>query len=239
MKRWWGRWALLGAMVVGSSAMAQQGGPVAGPQTPQEKRTKKLHPKEDQARELGRMMVADGIPAFLSQLQSINRMEISLGESARQKAWTPAVQQYGEHMVQDHKKAEQQIADLARQRNILLDPVVKPINEVQYRVEGATQATKAKLEVLQGPLFEQEYLASQVAAHAEAIHLVTVGRQLYPDLAPLLDGLLPTLREHRDQAYRLLGQVQSEPQAQAGPQPQQQPQQPAQRQARPPSGERR
>lgn len=234
MKRWWGRWALLGAMVVGSSAMAQQGGPASPPQTPQEKQTKKLHPKEDQARELGRMMVADGIPAFLSQLQAINRTEISLAELARQKAWSPAVQQYGEHMVQDHTKAEQQIANLARQRNLQLDPTPKPTNEVQFRLEGATQATKAKLQVLQGPLFEQEYLASQVAAHAEAIQIVTFGRQLYPELAPLLDGLLPTLREHRDQAYQLLGQLQSEPQAEAGPQ--QQPPQPAQRQARPPAG---
>ncbi|PTL83150.1 DUF4142 domain-containing protein [Vitiosangium sp. GDMCC 1.1324] len=239
MKRcWWGRWALLGAMVVGSSAMAQQGVPGSKPQTTQEKHEKKLHPMEDQARDVSKMMVADGIPAFLSQLQAINRREISLAEIAHEKAWTPAVQQYAERIVQDHKKAEKQIADLAKQRNIQLDPAVKPLNEVQFRIDGATQATKAKLEVLQGSLFEQEYLASQVTAHTEAIQIVTFGRQLYPDLAPLLDGLLPTLREHRDQAYRLLGQLPSEPQAQAGPQPQQ-PQQPEQRQARPPAGERR
>jgi putative membrane protein len=103
------------------------------------------------------------------------------------------------------------------------------------RLQGATEATKAKLEVLQGPLFEQEYLASQVAAHDEVIQIVTLGRELYPDLAPLVDGLLPTLREHRDQAYRLLGQLPTQPQAQTGPQQKQ----PEQRQARPPSGERR
>lgn len=237
MKRSWGRWALLGTLVVGGSAMAQ-GRPGAEQQIP-EQQQQPHHQKRDpmalQATELGRMMVADGIPAFLSQLQRINETEISLGELTHKKASSPSVQKYGEHMVQDHRKAQQQLADLAKQRNLQLDPMTEPTNDVQRRLLSATDANKAKLLMLQGPIYDQQYLASQVAAHDEAIQIVTIGRQLYPDLAPVLDGLLPTLREHRDQAYQLLGQVQTQPRAQAGQQQQQQPQ----KQARPPAGERR
>lgn len=235
MKRSWRWWALLGAMVVGSSALAQ-GKPGASQQIPEQQQqphSKKRDPMADQAALLGKAMVADGIPAFLSQLQYINQTEIALGKLTHQKGSSPAVQQYGEHMVQDHTKASQQIADFAQQHKLTLDPMPKPGNDVQLRLMGAMEANKAKLTVLQGPIYDQEYLASQVAAHDETLQLVTVARQLYPDLAPVLDGLLPVLREHRDRAYQLLGQSQA--QAQAGQQPSQQ----QQRQARPPSGERR
>jgi putative membrane protein len=235
-----GRWALLGAMalVAGGSAMAQQGAPPGTPpQTPQQKHEKKLHPMEDQAVELGKLMLADGEPGFLAQLHDINLTEISLGEMAQQKGYSPAVRQYGEHMVRDHKKADQQLMDYAKQHGVQLGGVVpQPTNDVQRRLQSATAATKAKLSMLQGSLFEQEYLASQVASHDETIQLMMLARQQYPNLASLLDGLLPTLREHRDQAYQLLGQVKPQAQAQAGQQP---PQQPQQRQARPPPGERR
>jgi putative membrane protein len=228
----WGRWVLLGAMAVAGNAVLAQGGPGSPPQaTPPSKHEKKPNPKEEQAMELGRMMVADGEQGFLAQLHDINQTEITLGELTRQKAFTPAVQQYGERMIQDHKKADQQLMDYAKQRGYQLGRV-EPTNDVQRRLQGATEATKAKLPVLQGTLYDQEYLASQVAAHDQTIQMVMTGRQLYPQLGSMMDGLLPTLHQHRDQAYQLLGQAQ--PQAQAGQQPAQQ-----QRQARPPSGERR
>jgi putative membrane protein len=228
MKRSWERWAVLGAMVMAMGAGAQ-------PQDPKGKQPHhKMDPKADQAAQMGRRMVADGAPAFLAQLRAINETEIALGELSQQKASSPAVKQYGEHMVQDHRKADQQLLDFAKQRGLQLPSRAQPTNDVQTRLLNATEATKAKLWVLDGPLYDQAYLASQVANHDEVIQLVTLARQQYPDLAPLLDGLLPTLREHRDRAYQLLGQAQ--PQAQAG---QPQPEQTQQRQARPPAGERR
>jgi putative membrane protein len=214
------------ALTVGSSALAQ-------PQSPQQKREKKLDPKADQAAELARLMLADGERGFLAQLHDINQTEITLGEMAHQKGFTPAVQQYGEHMVQDHRKADQQVLAYAKQHGLQLGGPLEPTNDVQRRIKSATDATKAKLLVLQGNLFDQEYLASQVSDHDQTIQLVTLARQQYPQLAPLLEGLLPTLREHRAHAYQLLGQGQPQAQAQP-PQPA-----PPQRQARPAPGERR
>ncbi|QRN98357.1 DUF4142 domain-containing protein [Archangium violaceum] len=242
MNRWWGRWALLGAMTVtlGGSALAQ-GRPGTSQQQPEQKSSvdKKRDPMAEQTVELGRMMVADGIPAFLAQLHGMNQTEIALGELTEQKASSPAVQQYGEHMVRDHTQADQQLMALAKQRGIQLGAMPQPTNDVQRRIMSATEATKSKLSVLQGSLYDQEYLASQVASHDQTLQLVTLARQQYPELAPMLDGLMPTLRQHRDHAYQLLGQV--KPQAQASQQPpaqQQQAQQPQpppqQRQGRPP-----
>lgn len=236
MNHAWGRWALLGALAltVGSSALAQQGAPPGTPpQTPAQQHSKKLHPKEDQAADLGKSMVADGEQGFLAQLHEINETEIALGELAQQKGFSSAVQQYGEHMVQDHRKADDQLRAYAKQKGFELGGTpVEPANDVQRRIKGATEATKAKLSVLQGNLFDQEYLASQVMDHDETIQLVMLGRQQNPQLASLLDGLLPTLREHRAHAYQLLGQGQ--PQAEATPQ-----QPPQQRQARPAPAQKR
>jgi putative membrane protein len=246
MKRSWGRrWAMLGGMVVAMGvgrllAEAQTGVP-APPSLEQARQPgHKLDPKADQARRMGVLMLADGVPAFLAQLRALNETEIALGELTVQKAASPAVKQYGEHMVRDHRQADQQLMDFARQRGLQILTRLEPTNEVQTRLMSATEANKSKLSVLDAPLYDQAYLASQVANHDEAIQLVTLARQQYPDLAPLLDGLLPKLREHRERAYQLLGQ--SQPQAQASqpqPQPAPQPAQPAQRQARPPAGERR
>ncbi|OJT17208.1 hypothetical protein BO221_46660 [Archangium sp. Cb G35] len=231
MKRSWGRWAVLGSM-----AMALG---LGGPAIAQPPSHKTGDIKADQAHRVGMMMVADGAPAFLAQLRAINESEIALGELTVQKAANPAVKQFGEHMVSDHRTTNQQLLDFAKQRNLQLPARLQPTNDVQTRLMNATEASKAKLTVLAPPLYDQAYLAFQVANHDEAIQLVMLGRQQYPELAPLLDKLLPKLREHRDRAYQLLGQ--SQPQAQAGqPQPEpQQPAQPAQRQARPPAGERR
>ncbi|WP_257451010.1 DUF4142 domain-containing protein [Archangium lipolyticum] len=230
MNRSWGRWALLGVMAVtvGGLALAQERPGAAQPPEQKSVRSEKRDPMAKQIAELGRMMVADGIPAFLTQLHGINQTEIALGELTRQKSLSPTVQQYGEHMVQDHTRADQQLMDLAKQRGIQLGAMAQPTNDVQRRLLSANEATKSKLMVLQGSLYDQEYLASQVASHDETIQLVTLARQQYPELAPMLDGLLPTLQRHRDQAYQLLGQV--KPQAQAS----QQPPAPQQRQGRPP-----
>ncbi len=239
MKSGWKRWALLGTMaLVGSTAMAQEQKPGDPPAM---QRARRPNPQQMQQTELGRMMVPDGEQAFLSKLHEVNQTEIALGEMTQQKGSSDAVRQYGEHMVRDHQKAEQQLMDFAKQRGVVLG-MVQPTNDVQRRLMSATEANKAKLTVLQGQLYDQAYLASQVAAHDQNIQLVTLGRQQYPNLAPMLDGLLPVLRQHRDQAYQLLGQAQAQPQAQAGQQhqPGQQQQQPQQqRQARPSPGDRR
>lgn len=229
MKRSWGRWVLIAAMVLGGSALAQEQRP--GDPQPMD-RAGRPSPQQRQQQQLGGMILPDGEQAFLSKLHEVNQTEIALGELTQRKATSQAVRQYGEHLVNDHKKADQQLMDFAKQRGLRLGRA-EPTNDVQRRLKSATAATKAKLAVLQGQLYDQEYLAAMVADHDQNIHLVTLGRQAYPQLAPLLDGLLPTLRQHRDQAYQLLGQVQGQPQARRQQQQQQQ------RQARPPPGERR
>jgi putative membrane protein len=228
MNRWWGRWVLLGAMVMGGSTLAQEQKP-GDPQRME--RARRPSPQQRQQMELGGMILPDGEQAFLSKLQELNQTEISLGELTQAKATSPAVRQYGEHMVRDHQAANQQLTDYTKQRGMQLGRM-EPTNDVQRRLQAATEANKAKLSVLQGQLYDQQYLAAMVADHDQNIQLVTLGRQRYPQLASLLDGLLPKLREHRDQAYQLLGQVQAQAQAQQQPPAQQ-------RQARPPPGERR
>ncbi|QDE87516.1 hypothetical protein BHS06_00340 [Myxococcus xanthus] len=62
---------------------------------------------------------------------------------------------------------------------------------------------------LQGPAFDRAFLAAMVGDHDAGIAKVMAGRQQFSSnagLQALLGDTLPTLREHRQQAYRLLGQ---------------------------------
>jgi putative membrane protein len=218
MNRRWARWVMIGAMVMGGSALAQE----QKPGDPQKmERAGRPNPQQKQQALMGGMMVPEGEQAFLSKLHAVHQTEIALGELTQQKATAPAVRQYGEHMVREHKKADQQLMDYAKQHGLRLGKV-EPTNDVQRVLENATEANKAKLAALQGPLYDQEYLASMVADHDQVLQLVMLGRQTYPQHASMLDGLMPSLRQHRDQAYQLLGQAS-----------------PQQRQARPPPGEHR
>jgi putative membrane protein len=202
MNRWWGRWVLMGVVTVGGSALAQEG-------------------MQQGARPQQRAAQLPDDPMTLEQLHHINQTEVTLGEMTEQKATSSAVREYGERLVEDHRAADQRMMELAKQKGYRLGRA-EPGNDLQRRLNAAQMATKSKLSALQGRLYEQQFLASQVAGHDHSIALVMAGRQRYPELAPMLDALLPTLKQHRDRAYQLLGQVE-----------------PQQRQARPPPGERR
>jgi putative membrane protein len=231
MNRWWGRWTMVGMMAMGSAALGQEGVPGDPYQPPrEEQRGPAVQPEM-----MARALVAPTPQGFLQQLYHLNQLEMTLGHLTQMKAWTAQVQAYGRHLQEQHHHADEQLRRFAREQGIrLLSP--EPGNDLQRRLQAHEMATKAKLALLHGPLYDQQFLASQVAAHDEALALVMAGLEVHPQLAPVVDQMLPMLKDHRERAYRLLGEVgnlPALPRARTGEQP------PARRQARPPAGERR
>lgn len=226
MNRWGGRWLLVGMVVLGVSALAQKNNMQDKPRQPEAevKRPYPLHIDE-----MALLLVAPTKASFLEQLHYINQMEMALGELTQQKAWLDDTQEYGEMLHKEHKQADQLVLQLAQKQGYRIGPW-EPTNDVQRRIRTSYMATKAKLAVLMGPLYDQQFLAAQVSLHDEAIALATVGGQRYPEFSALVEQFVPILQRHRERAYQILGEAQ-----QLAPLPENLQIQPAQRrQARPP-----
>lgn len=146
--------------------------------------------------------------AFLEELHHGNQREVQLGQLAQQQGSSKGVKDFGARMVKDHSAADQKLMTYAQKKNLQLGEP-KAENDFDKKMEDANKATMAKLQSLQGPAFDRAYLAYMVGAHDTDVAKVMAGQQQFASNAELkkeLDGLLPTLKQHREEAYRLLGQ---------------------------------
>lgn len=114
--------------------------------------------------------------------------EVELGQLATQKASNEEVKKFGQRMVDDHSKANDQLKQVAAQEHITL-PTEPGAKE---------KATKARLEKLSGEQFDRAYMRDMVRDHradiAEFAHEAKMGKD--PAVKSFAESTLPTLREH-------------------------------------------
>lgn len=123
--------------------------------------------------------------------------EVQLGQLANQKAASSDVKQYGQQMVQDHTQANNQLKQLAAQKNITLPQAP---NDQQ-------QAAKANLTQLSGTSFDQAYMAQMVKDHEQTVALFRQEAQQGqdPDLKAWASKTLPILEKHTSMAQSMAG----------------------------------
>lgn len=145
--------------------------------------------------------------AFIERLHFGNQTEVETARLAMEKAQTPAVRQFAQMLVTDHEKVDRQIMETAKANNMKLNTPKwtakeKPLVEAQ-------KATMSKLRALDGPAFEQSFLATMVERHDHHLAKVSKAKTQYKNskFTTIYDGLVPALTQHRNQAYDLLGQV--------------------------------
>jgi len=125
---------------------------------------------------------------FATKAAQIGLAEVQTGELAKSKAATDQTKQYGEHMVTDHTKANDELKRIAGDKQMSLPsaPAAKD------------QATLKRLQGLSGAAFDRAYLDSQIAGHKEAISAFQAeaksGKD--PDLKSFATATLPELQEH-------------------------------------------
>lgn len=146
--------------------------------------------------------------AYLDTLHHANQMEVQLGQLAQQKGVSKGVKDFGAKLVKDHQAADQKLMTYAQKKNMQLS---EPQADTEFKktMKNAEHAAMAKLQSLQGPAFDRAFLAHMVGHHDADVAKVMAGQQQFAtnsELKGQLDALLPTLKQHRDQAYRLLGQ---------------------------------
>jgi len=125
---------------------------------------------------------------FIRKAAEGGKAEVELGKLAQEKAASPEVKQFGERMVNDHSKANDQLKEVAQKEGVTLPT----------KLDAKDAATKARLEKLSGEAFDRAYMKDMVADHktdvAEFEREARSGSD--PDLKAFAQKTLPTLREH-------------------------------------------
>lgn len=121
--------------------------------------------------------------------------EVELGKLATDKAASSEVRQFGEMMVKDHGKANEQLMKIASQHGIT----------PPSKLEGKHKKTEDKLSKLSGPQFDRAYMDHMVKDHKEDIELFEKQAKngKNADVKQFAEQTLPTLREHLKQAQQI------------------------------------
>jgi putative membrane protein len=125
---------------------------------------------------------------FVHMASSGGLAEVQLGQLAAERAVSPDVKQFGERMVTDHTKANQELASIAEKQNM---PVATELDPKHRDMED-------KLAKLQGAAFDREYLMGQVADHEQAVALfkTQIKEGKNEALKNFASTTLPTLEDH-------------------------------------------
>ena len=121
--------------------------------------------------------------------------EVRAAEVARQKAQDAETREFADQMINDHKKANQELRDLAKTKSWTLPAAL----------DTKHQEMVDRLGKLEGAEFDREYAKQQLKAHEEAVRLFKEQseRGTDPQLKTWASGKLPTLEKHLEHAREL------------------------------------
>jgi putative membrane protein len=121
--------------------------------------------------------------------------EVELGKLATEKASSDQVKKFGQRMVDDHSKANDQLKQLASLEGI----------EVPDKLSPKDQMTKDRLSKLSGEQFDKAYMKDMVKDHKQDIldfkRESTAGSD--QGVKTFASQTLPTLQDHLRQAQEI------------------------------------
>jgi putative membrane protein len=133
---------------------------------------------------------------FVMQAGQLSMMEVELGRLAVQRGSSPGVKQYGQEMVEDHTRANQELMQLAMQK------------KVELPTEMSTQNTALidRLSGLSGKSFDTAYKQAMIDSHNQAIALFQAQSQQGqdPQLKAWATQKLPNLQAHLEMVNQML-----------------------------------
>jgi putative membrane protein len=129
---------------------------------------------------------------FMQEAAEGGMAEVALGQLAAEKASSSDVKKFGQRMVDDHSKANEELKRLASQKNLALPK----------DLSAKDKATKAALEKLSGEQFDQAYMKDMVTDHKKDVGDFRRESKSAqdPDVKKFAAQTLPTLEDHLKQA---------------------------------------
>jgi putative membrane protein len=129
---------------------------------------------------------------FVKKAAQGGMAEVELGKLATQKASSEDVKKFGQRMVDDHTKANDQLKQIAGDKGVTL-----PTD-----LNSKDQAMKDRLSKLDGEKFDQAYMKNMVRDHTKDVSEFrkesTSGKD--NDLKSFASQTLPTLEDHLKEA---------------------------------------
>ena len=133
---------------------------------------------------------------FVMQAGQLSMMEVELGRLAVQRGSSAGVKQYGQEMVEEHTRANQELMQLVMQK------------QVELPTEMSTQntATIDRLSGLSGRSFDTAYKQAMIDSHNQAIALFQAQSKQGqdPQLKAWATQKLPNLQAHLKMVNQML-----------------------------------
>jgi putative membrane protein len=125
---------------------------------------------------------------FVKKAAEGGMAEVELGKLAADKATSNEVKQFGQKMVDDHGKANDQLKSLAQTKNIML-----PAD-----LNAKDKALRDRLSKLSGPAFDRAYMRAMVTDHTKDVNEFRTEAKAGADadVKSWASNTLPTLETH-------------------------------------------
>ena len=136
---------------------------------------------------------------FMKEAAQGGMAEVQLGELAVQKASSDEVKKFGQRMVDDHSKANDNLKALATSKGVTLPQAP----------DAKEEATKDRLSKLSGEQFDKAYMSDMVRDHKKdvaAFETESTGAR-DADVRNFATDTLPTLRDHLKNAQDIAPKV--------------------------------
>jgi putative membrane protein len=152
---------------------------------------------------------APGVPAshfantqdkLFAQLVAAGGMaEVEFGKIADSKAQSSSVKLFAKRMLQDHSRANEQLAPLAKQASIPLPSELAPDDK----------GMKEELDKSTGRTFDLTYMQGQLVGHQKAVILLQyeIGQGQNPDLQKFAAETLPAVLAHLEMARGIMDEL--------------------------------
>lgn len=125
---------------------------------------------------------------FITEAAAGGLAEVELGYLAKEKAVSEDVRKFGQHMVEDHSKANAELKELAGRKGVT----------VPTELSMKHKALKEKLSQLKGADFDKQYMREMVKDHEKDVAAFQKESQKGKDgdLTTWTKQTLPTLEMH-------------------------------------------
>ena len=146
--------------------------------------------------------MTSGDSTFANKAAQGGMAEVKLGELAKEKASNQAVKNFGQKMIDDHTRLNNDLKSVAGSESITLPTML----------DSKDQSTYDRLSGLSGPAFDKAYMRDMVSDHRADInefkHEANDGTD--PGLKSFANKALPVLEEHLRLAESAEAQVKGE-----------------------------
>jgi putative membrane protein len=137
---------------------------------------------------------------LLESIAQADMAEIAAGRLAAQKGESPAVRQYGQHMIDEHSRTLADGAGIAAAKGTQLPGSPEPKHQAALR----------QLESLSGAAFDRAYMQQMVRDHQQTLRLLQhAAASSDPQVRAHAQKALPHVQQHLQIAQRLAGELQA------------------------------